>query len=138
MERTLVIIKPDAVSRGQVGEVLQRFEKEGLKIRGLKMVILEKGEAERFYHVHRERPFFESLCEFMSSGPVVVGVLEGERAVARVRQLMGTTNPSEAEVGTIRRELGSSIERNAVHGSDSLESASEEIPFFFNQLEILS
>lgn len=136
MEQTLVIIKPDAVSRGQIGEVLSRFEGEGLKVRALKMVLMDKGEAQSFYSVHRERPFFESLCRFMSSGPAVVAVLEGKEAVARVRQLMGATNPSEAKDGTIRRELGTSIEQNVVHGSDSIESASVEIPFFFNQLEI--
>lgn len=138
MERTLVIVKPDAVSRGQIGEIVKRFEVHGLRVCGLKMICLSKEEAEGFYQVHRGRPFFESLTTFMSSGPSVAMVLEGDGAIAAVRRLMGATNPQEAEEGTIRRDLAMSIERNAVHGSDSAQSASFEIPYFFSALELFS
>ncbi len=131
MERTLVIVKPDAVARGQIGEVLGRFERAGLSVRGMKMVWMSPAQARGFYAVHRERPFFASLTAFMSSGPSVVMVLEGEGAIPRVRTLMGATDPGEANAGTIRRDLATSIERNAVHGSDSPESARFEIPYFF-------
>lgn len=136
MERTLVMVKPDAVGRKQVGEVIRRFESAGLTIRALKMVSLERREAEGFYQVHRERPFFASLTQFMSSGPTVAMVLEGPEAITRVRQLMGATDPAKAEPGTIRRDLATSIEQNVVHGSDSPESAAYEIPYFFSALEL--
>jgi len=136
MQRTLVMVKPDAVRRKQVGEVIRRFEAAGLTIRALKMVSLERRDAEGFYQVHRERPFFVSLTQFMSSGPTVAMVLEGPEAIARVRQLMGATDPAKAEPGTIRRDLATSIEQNVVHGSDSPESAAYEIPYFFTALEL--
>ena len=135
MERTLAIVKPDAVARGKIGEILRRFEEAGLRICGLRMVRLDKKEAEHFYHVHRGRPFFESLTTFMTSGPVVVLVLEGETAVSTVRTIMGATDPARASPGTIRRDLGTSIEQNAVHGSDSPESAAFEVPYFFRRAE---
>jgi len=136
MERTLVMVKPDAVTRNQVGEVLHRFEAAGLTIRALKMVRLDRREAEGFYQVHRGRPFFESLTRFMSSGPIVAMVLEGEDAIARVRKLMGATDPAKAEAGTMRKDLATNIEQNAVHGSDSPGSAAYEIPYFFSALEL--
>ena len=135
VERTLVMVKPDAVRKGKVGEVIGRFEKAGLTIRAVKMVWMERREAEGFYQVHRERPFFGSLTQFMSSGPTVAMVLEGPGAIAKVRGLMGATDPAKAGPGTIRRDLASSIEQNAVHGSDSPESAAYEIPYFFSALE---
>jgi nucleoside-diphosphate kinase len=135
MERTLAIVKPDAVARGKIGEILRRFEEAGLQIRGLKMVHLDRNQAERFYHVHQKRPFFESLTAFMSSGPSVVLVLEGEAAISTVRTIMGATDPAQASPRTIRRDLGASIEQNAVHGSDSPESAAFEIPYFFAGIE---
>ncbi|MBI4734723.1 MAG: nucleoside-diphosphate kinase [candidate division NC10 bacterium] len=136
MERTLVMVKPDAVRRKQVGEVIRRFETAGLTIRALKMVCLDRRDAEGFYQVHRERPFFASFTQFMSSGPTVAMVLEGPEAISRVRQLMGATDPARAEPGTIRRDLATSIEQNVVHGSDSPESATYEIPYFFSALEL--
>jgi nucleoside-diphosphate kinase len=136
MERTLVLVKPDAVRRSQVGEVVRRFEAAGLGIRAMKMVSLERREAEGFYQVHRGRPFFASLTEFMSSGPTVAMVLEGPDAIGRVRKLMGATDPAKAEPGTIRKDLGTSIEQNTVHGSDSPESAAYEVPYFFSALEL--
>jgi len=138
VERTLVMVKPDAVRRGLIGEVIGRFEATGLTIRALKMVSLDRREAEGFYAVHRERPFFASLTQFMSSGPLVAMVLEGEGAIAKVRGLMGATDPSKAAPGTIRRDLASGIEQNVVHGSDSPESAAYEIPYFFGVLEQFS
>ena len=138
MEQTLVIVKPDAVARGLTGEVIRRFEAEQLIIRGLKMVHLGQREAEGFYQVHRDRPFFESLTRFMASGPCVAMVLEGAGAIQRVRQLMGATDPLKAAEGTLRREFAASIEKNVVHGSDSAESAAVEIPYFFSQMELLS
>ena len=138
MEQTLVIVKPDAVARGLIGEVIRRFEAEKLIVRGLKMVLLGQREAEGFYQVHRDRPFFESLTHFMASGPCVAMVLEGAGAIQRVRQLMGATDPLEAAEGTLRRDFGASIEKNVVHGSDSAESADVEIPYFFSQMELLS
>ena len=137
MERTLVIVKPDAVRRNQVGEVIRRFEAAGLAIRALKMVYLDRREAEGFYQVHQGRPFYASLTQFMSSGPTVAMVLEGPEAITRVRKLMGATDPAKAEPGTIRKDLATSIEQNAVHGSDSPESAAYEIPYFFNALEVI-
>ena len=136
MERTLSIVKPDGVSKNLIGEVIRRFEKEGLRVIALKMINLTKAEAEGFYAVHRERPFFPSLTEFMSSGPCVVMVLEGKNAISRVRETMGATDPEKAAEGTIRKDFASNIERNIVHGSDSPESASFEISYFFNSLEI--
>jgi nucleoside-diphosphate kinase len=135
VERTLVMVKPDAVRRGLIGEVIRRFEGAGLTIRALKMVCMDRREAEGFYTVHRERPFFGSLTQFMSSGPIVAMALEGDGAIARVRELMGATDPAKAAPGTIRRDLASSIEQNVVHGSDSPESAAYEIPYFFGALE---
>lgn len=135
MERTLVMVKPDAVRRGHVGEVIRRFETAGLTIRALKMVWMDRRAAEGFYQVHRERPFFASLTQFMSSGPTVAMVLEGPDAIARVRALMGATDPAKAAPGTIRKDLATSIERNAVHGSDSPESAAYEIPYFFGAMD---
>jgi nucleoside-diphosphate kinase len=137
MEQTLVIVKPDAVARGLIGEVIRRFEAEGLVVCGLKMVWLAQKEAEGFYQVHRYQPFFESLTRFMSSGPCVPMILEGEGAIGRVRTLMGATDPHKAAEGTVRRSFAASIERNVVHGSDSAESAAVEIPYFFNRLEIV-
>ena len=136
MERTLVMVKPDAVRRNQVGEVIRRFEAAGLTIRALKMVHLERREAEGFYQIHRDRPFFSSLTKFMSSGPTVAMVLESPDAISRVRTLMGATDPAKAEPGTIRKDLATSIEQNAVHGSDSSESAAYEIPYFFSTMEL--
>lgn len=136
-ERTLVIIKPDAVSKNLIGEIIARFERQGLRVAALKKLKLTKEGAKGFYIVHKDRPFYESLTDFMSEGPVVVMVLEGEDAIARVRKIMGATNPAQAEEGTIRRDFAENIERNAVHGSDSPESAAYEIPYFFSALEIL-
>jgi nucleoside-diphosphate kinase len=135
-ERTLVMVKPDAVRGGHIGDVIGKFEAAGLAVRALKMVWLDRREAEGFYQVHRERPFFPALTQFMSSGPIVAMVLEGPGAIARVRQLMGATDPAKAEPGTIRKAFASSIEQNAVHGSDSPESAAYEIPYFFGALEV--
>ncbi len=137
MEQTLSIIKPDAVAKGVIGKILDRFESNGLRIAALKKKQLTKEEAEGFYAVHKDRPFFGELVEFMISGPVVISVLEGENAVAKNRELMGATNPKEAEPGTIRADFAESIDANAVHGSDSLENAKIEIDFFFDKSEIL-
>jgi len=136
MEQTLSIIKPDAVKKNVIGQILARFEEAGLRIAATKKIQLSKADAEAFYAVHSERPFFRELVEFMISGPVVVTVLEGENAVARNRELMGATNPKEAEPGTIRADFAESIDANAVHGSDSLENAAIEVAFFFAQREI--
>lgn len=138
MERTLSIIKPDGVEKNVIGEVISRFEKNGLKVVALKRVKLTKSDAEGFYAVHKERPFFGSLTDFMSRGPVVVLVLEGENAIAKNREIMGATNPEEAAEGTIRKDFATNIEENTVHGSDSPESADTEINYFFNALEISS
>ena len=137
MERTLSIIKPDAVAKNVIGKIIDRFESNGLRIAAAKKIKLTKEDAAKFYEVHKERPFFNDLCEYMSSGPVVVMVLEGENAVAKNRELMGATNPKEAAPGTIRADFAESIEANAVHGSDSLENAKKEIAFFFSEREIL-
>jgi len=137
VEQTLSIIKPDAVKKGVIGKILDRFESNGLRIAATKKVQLSKADAEAFYAVHKERPFFGELVEFMVSGPVVVSVLEGENAVAKNRELMGATNPQEAAPGTIRADFAQSIDANAVHGSDSLENAKNEIKFFFEESEIL-
>lgn len=136
MEKTLSIIKPDAVKKGVIGKILDRFESNGLRIAAMKKVQLSKEQAEAFYAVHKERPFFKDLVEFMISGPVVVSVLEGEGAVLKNRDLMGATNPKEAQPGTIRADFAKSIDANAVHGSDSLENAKIEIEFFFKSNEI--
>ncbi|ELO6261154.1 nucleoside-diphosphate kinase, partial [Campylobacter jejuni] len=135
-EKTLSIIKPDAVKKGVIGKILDRFESNGLRIAAMKKVQLSKEQAENFYAVHKERPFFKDLVEFMISGPVVVSVLEGEGAVLKNRDLMGATNPKEAKAGTIRADFAESIDANAVHGSDSLENAKIEIDFFFKPNEI--
>ena len=138
MERTLSIVKPDGVEGNLIGEVIRRFEENSISVVALKMTHISKKQAEGFYHVHRERPFFSSLTDFMSSGPCVVMVLEGEEAISRVRSIMGATNPEEAEPGTIRRDFASGIEKNIVHGSDSPESAAYETGYFFSELEINS
>ena len=130
-ERTLSIVKPDAVAKNVIGEIYARFEKAGLKVVAAKMKHLSKQEAEGFYAVHRERPFFPALVNFMSSGPVMIQVLEGEGAVLKNRELMGATNPKDAAAGTIRADFADSIDANAVHGSDSLENAAIEIAYFF-------
>lgn len=135
-ERTLSIIKPDAVAKNVIGEIYTRFEKAGLTIVAAKMMHLTQEQAEGFYAEHKERPFFNDLVAFMTSGPVVVQVLEGEGAILKNRDLMGATNPKEAEAGTIRADFASSIDANAVHGSDSSESAEREIAYFFNDSEI--
>ena len=135
-EQTLSIIKPDATSRNITGQVNSMIEKSGLKIIGQKRIKLTKETAGKFYEVHKERPFFQDLVSFMVSGPVIVQVLQGENAIALYRKVMGTTNPEEAEVGTIRKEFALSIEANSVHGSDSIENAKKEISFFFSETEI--
>jgi nucleoside-diphosphate kinase len=136
MERTLSIIKPDGVSRGLIGEVIRRFEKNNIKIVAMKMIFMTKTQAQGFYAVHKGRPFFGSLTDFMSSGPVVVMALEGENVIAKNRELMGATNYKEAAPGTIRADFATEIEKNIVHGSDSPQSAAFEIGFFFNSFEI--
>jgi len=136
MEQTLSIIKPDAVAKNVVGQILARFEAADLRIAATKKIRLSRVDAEAFYAVHAERPFFKDLVEFMVSGPVVVTVLEGENAMTKNRDLMGATNPAEAEAGTIRADFADSIDANAVHGSDSVENAMIEINFFFAQREI--
>ncbi len=136
MERTLSIIKPDGVAKGLIGEVIRRFEKAGLRIAAMKMIHMSKKEAEGFYAVHRGKGFFNSLTDFMSSGPCVVMILEGEKVITRNRELMGATNPKDAAPGTIRREFASNIEQNIVHGSDAPETAAFEIGYFFNALEV--
>ena len=136
LERTLSIVKPDAVAKNVIGEIYSRFEKAGLKVVAAKMKQLSKAEAEGFYAVHRERPFFGALVEFMISGPVMVQVLEGEGAVLKNRELMGATNPKDAAPGTIRADFADSIDANAVHGSDSAENAAIEIAYFFAATEL--
>ncbi len=136
MEQTLSIIKPDAVKKNVVGQILARFEEAGLRIATTKKIRLSRVDAEAFYAVHKDRPFFKDLVDFMISGPVVVSVLEGENAMAKNRELMGATDPKEAAPGTIRADFADSIDANAVHGSDSLENAQIEINFFFAQREI--
>jgi nucleoside-diphosphate kinase len=135
VERTLAIIKPDAVGRHLVGAIIQRYEQAGLIPIGMKLTRLTKAQAEGFYYVHKQRPFFDSLCSFMSSGPIVVLALEGEHAIQRHRDLMGVTDPAKAADGTIRKAYGTHIEHNAVHGSDSPESAQFELGYFFSALE---
>jgi len=136
IEQTLSIIKPDAVGRGLIGEILKRFEGAGLKIVAAKLMRLTPERARAFYAVHKDRPFFESLCAYMSSGPILVSVLEGEDAIMRNREIMGATDPAKAAPGTIRRDCGRDVEQNAVHGSDGPETAATEIAFFFKSDEI--
>ena len=136
MEKTLSIIKPDGVGKNIIGNIIDRFEKNDLKVKAMKMIWLSQKEAKGFYIVHKEKPFYESLTRFMSSGPIVVMVLEGDDAIAKNREIMGATNYKEAAEGTIRREFASNIEQNIVHGSDSPDSADFEITYFFNSLEI--
>jgi nucleoside-diphosphate kinase len=137
MERTLAIIKPDAVERRLVGPIIHRIEQEGFQIRGMRLLHLSRVEAEGFYTVHRERPFFSGLTTFMSSGPVVVLALEAEGAIRRWRDVMGATDPAKASGGSLRREFGSSIERNATHGSDAPETAATELAYFFPGVDLI-
>jgi nucleoside-diphosphate kinase len=136
IEQTLSIIKPDAVARNKIGEIYARFEKAGLRVVAARMMHLSQSEAEGFYAVHRERPFFKDLVRFMVSGPVMVQVLEGENAIARNREIMGATNPANAAPGTIRKDFAASVEENAVHGSDAVETARTEIAYFFRTIEL--
>ena len=136
IERTISIVKPDAVGKNVIGKIYSRFEENGLRIVAAKMKHLSVREAQEFYAVHKERPFYDSLVAFMTSGPVMIQVLEGENAVAKNRELMGATNPAEADPGTIRADFAESLSVNAVHGSDSLENAAIEIAYFFSQSEI--
>ena len=138
MERTLSIIKPEAVAGGLIGDILSRFEHSGLKVVAARLTRLDKERAEAFYEVHRERPFFNSLTDYMSTGAIFVSVLEGDGAIARNREIMGATDPAKAEAGTIRKDWGTNVEANAVHGSDAPETAAAEIAFFFNADEIQS
>jgi nucleoside-diphosphate kinase len=137
MERTLTIVKPDAVAAGNLGNVLAHLQKEGFKILGLKMLRLSKPQAEAFYEVHKERPFYADLVAFMTSGPVAPAALERDDAVSHLRQVMGATNSKEAAAGTVRNLYGTDIERNAIHGSDSAENAAIELAFFFSRSELL-
>ena len=137
MERTFAIIKPDAVERNLIGKILERIESNGFKIAGMKKTQLSQKEAKGFYYVHKERPFFDSLTEFMCSGPVVLLVLEKENAITAWRELMGATNPEDAKEGTIRKDFALSIEKNSTHGSDSAENAADELSYFFSETEIL-
>ena len=136
-ERTFSIIKPDATARNLTGQIIARFEEAGLRIVASKRIHMTREQAERFYAVHKERPFFNDLVSFMISGPVVVQVLEGDNAIARNREIMGATNPADADAGTIRKDFAESIEANSVHGSDAPETAAEEIKFFFTDAEIV-
>ena len=138
IEQTLSIIKPDATKRNLIGKINSKLEESGLKIIAQKRILLSKTQAEDFYKVHQERPFYNDLVKFMISGPVVVQVLEGENAVSKNREIMGATNPDEADYGTIRKEFALSLEANSVHGSDSLENAKIEISFFFSQIELVN
>ena len=136
LERTLSIVKPDAVAKSKIGEIVRMLEGAGLRIAAAKFLRLSKADAQRFYAVHRERPFYDSLTTFMSEGPILVMALEGENAIARNREIMGATDPAKAAPGTIRKLLGTNVERNAVHGSDALETARWEIGFYFSEMEI--
>ena len=136
IERTLSIVKPDAVKKNAIGEIVRRFQAAGLRIVGARLTHIDRATAARFYAVHKERPFFGSLVEFMSSGPVFVSVLEGENAIAKNREIMGATDSAKAAPGTIRRDFGTDVEKNAVHGSDAPETASWEISFFFGQCDL--
>ena len=135
MERTLAIIKPDAVGRNLAGNILARLQKEGFVVLGLKMIRLSQDDAKRFYAVHRERPFFDSLTAYMASGPIMPLLLQRDDAITTLRDVMGATNPAEAATGTLRQEFGVDVEKNSIHGSDSPASAAQEIPFFFSQME---
>ena len=137
VEKTLSIIKPDAVKRDLTGKIIAMFEEKGLRVVAQKKIWLSKEQAGSFYYIHRDRPFFDELCEFMSSGPIVVQVLQGDNAIELNREIMGATNPEQAEAGTIRKEFALSMTENSAHGSDSPETAREEISFFFSGLEIL-
>ncbi|RMA96073.1 nucleoside-diphosphate kinase [Hydrogenothermus marinus] len=137
VERTLMLVKPDAVKRNLEGKIIAHVQEKGFKLVALKKLRLTKQQAEKFYYVHKERPFFDELTDFMSSGPIVAMVWEGENAISKIREIMGATNPEEAEEGTLRKLYGTSIGENAVHGSDSKESAAYEILFFFSELEIV-
>jgi nucleoside-diphosphate kinase len=137
MERTFAIIKPNAFANGDSGKIISRIYQEGFTIRGIKKLYLSKVEAEGFYHVHKQRPFFSELTDFMSSGPCIVMVLEAENAIQKWRDLMGPTNPADAPEGTLRKEFGESLEKNATHGSDAADTAAFEIGYFFSGLELL-
>ena len=137
IERTLSIIKPDATRRNITGAIVARLEEAGLRVIAQRRMHLSRAQAEQFYAVHKERAFFDDLCEFMTSGPVVVQVLEGESAITKNREVMGATNPANAEEGTIRRDFGESVEANSVHGSDAPETAAQEIAFFFSRIDIV-
>ena len=137
MQRTFTILKPDTVKAGNTGRVIDRLIKEGFQIRAMKLIHLTKAQAEGFYYVHKERPFFGSLVEFMSEGPIVPIVLEADNAIEKLRKVMGATDPAKADAGTIRKEFATNIERNAIHGSDGPDTAAFEIGYFFNRLEIL-
>jgi len=138
MERTLAIVKPDAVRRGLTGDILKRIEASGLTIVAMRKIQLSRADAEKFYDVHKARPFFSGLCDYMTSGPVVLTVLQGDKAISRWRQLMGATDPKKADAGTIRKDFGIDVEQNATHGSDAPETAAQEIGFFFPAREILA
>lgn len=137
MERTLAIIKPDAVGRRMTGDIIKRVEATDLRVCAMRLIRLSRAQAENFYAIHRERPFFNSLCEYMSSGPVVVMTLTGERAIARWRELMGATDPAKAAAGSIRKDFGLDVEKNAVHGSDAADTAANELAFFFRGLDLV-
>jgi nucleoside-diphosphate kinase len=137
VERTLAIVKPDMVAANRVGAILERIEESGLRPVAMRMLKLDRRQAEGFYDVHREQPFFRSLVEFMTSGPVVVSVLEGDDAIARYRKLMGATDPEKADPGTLRKLFGTNVERNAIHGSDAPETARREIAYFFGELDLV-
>lgn len=137
VERTLMLIKPDAVKKGVEGKIIAHVQEKGFKLVALKKLRLTKEQAKQFYIIHKDRPFYDELCEFMSSGPIVAMVWEGENAISEIRKIMGATDPAKAEEGTLRKLYGSNVGENAVHGSDSPESASVEIPFFFSRLEIV-
>ena len=138
MERTLAIVKPDAVRRGLTGDILKRIEASGLTVVAMRKIQLSRADAEKFYDVHKARPFFSGLCDYMTSGPVVLTVLQGDKAISRWRQLMGATDPKKADAGTIRKDFGIDVEQNATHGSDAPETAAQEIGFFFPAREILA
>ena len=136
IERTLSIIKPDAVAKNVIGQIYSRFEGAGLRVIAARMTQLSRAQAEAFYGVHRQRPFFKDLVDFMTSGPVMIQVLEGENAIAKYRDVLGATNPEQAAAGTVRKRFGTNIERNAAHGSDAVDTANFEISYFFSALEL--
>ena len=137
MEKTLTILKPDAVKAGDMGAIISHLQKEGFRVRAMKMLHLSEAEAQGFYHVHKQRPFFGSLVKFMTEGPIVPMVLEADNAIEKLRKVMGATDPAKADTGTIRKQFGTNIERNAIHGSDAPETAAFEISYFFSQLEVV-